>query len=181
LVLEDFKEIYENVQQADSNNSDTHSEERETQKYLRESGFFEEKKPALSRRDYTVFGQWIAEECIQRHIMGYRESHPDEAGNLPDIDKLIEQTGEDTVYPVWFDVARSDSDKLIIEDTDKRLLKGSNFLFDRIEGRPLPYPKHRRVKASPLEYTIQRVNPFTKPKGKPLYDSAVEEMDRNTD
>ena len=180
LVLEDFEEIYENVQQADSNNSDTDSKERETQKYLRESGFFEEKKPTLSRRDYTVFGQWIAEECIQRHIMGYRESHPDEAGNLPDIDKLIEQTGEDTVYPVWFDVARSDSDKLIIEDTDERLLKGSNFLFDRIEGRPLPYPKHRRVKASPLEYTIQRVNPFTKPKGKPLYDSAVEEMDRNT-
>lgn len=181
LVLEDFEEIYENVQQADGNNADTGSAKRKTQKYLKERGFFEEKKPALSRRDYTVFGQWIAEECIQRHIMGYRESHPDEAGNLPDIDKLIEQTGEDTVYPVWFDVARSDSGKLAIKETNERLLKGSNFLFDRIEGRPLPYPKHRRVKTSPVEYFVQRINPFTKPVGKPLYDSAVEEMGRSAD
>lgn len=180
LVLEDFQEIYEDVQRTDSDASDANPGTTDTLEYLRENGLFERGEPAHSRRDYTLFGQWIVEECIQRHVMRFRENHPDEAESLPDVDDLIDRTGEDTVYPVWFNVDRR-NDELIIDDTDGRLLRGANYLFDRIEGRPLPYPTYRRLKISPLEFAYQRVNPFINPTGKPLYDSAIEEMERNTD
>lgn len=175
LVRDEFREIYAEVQSTDEN------EGSGTLEFLRQNGLFARGEPAHFRRDYTLFGEWIVEECIQRHIMRARESKQtarDES--LPDVDSLIDRTGEDTVYPVWFDVTRTDG-RLTIENTDGRLLKGSNFLFDRIERRPLPYPTNRRFKTSRVQAVYQQLNPIVEPAGKPLYASAIEEMERHTD
>lgn len=175
LVYDDFTDLYGEL----TTRSTGPDEATGNLQFLWENGLFDTTgEPERSRQDYTLFGQWIVDQCIQRHILRSRESSRLEDGEaLPDVDELIGRTGEQSVYPVWFDVARPD-DTLVIEDGNGRLLKGSNFLFERIEGRTLPYPTFPRFKSPKLRVAYQWMNPFTDPTGKPFYASAVEELER---
>ena len=177
LVYDDFAALYGELtpRQVDG------GEASGTLRFLWEHGLFEDGEPEHDIQDYTLFGQWIVDECVQRHVLRARESVSlGEGQNLPDVDELIARTGEDSVYPVWFDVSRPD-DALVIEAGNGRLLNGSDYLFDRIEGRPLPRPTYRRYKSSAPTVAYQWLNPLTTPTGKPFYDSAVAELDRRAD
>lgn len=176
LVYDDFTDLYGEL----STRSTEPDEPTGNLQFLWENGLFESTgEPEGSRQDYTLFGQWIVDQCTQRHILRSRESSGSDDGEaLPDIDELIARTGEQSVYPVWFDVVRDNDDTLAIEDGDGRLLKGSSFLFERIEGRSLPNPTFPRFKTPTLRLVYQWINPFTDPTGKPFYASAVEELER---
>lgn len=179
LVYNDFRDPYKKLTRETSEDQEQNSE---TLQFLREHDLFtddiEGGEPENFREDYTIFGKWILQKCVQTHIMELRESTEfDDIEYLPNIRSLIEQTGERNLYPVWFDVIRENNFNRI-ESDNTRLLNGSDRLFNRIEGQRLPNPWYHRFKSTPLNAIIQRINPFASVTGKFIYDAAVDELER---
>lgn len=179
LVYDDFRELYRTLQEIEDGHA---TDGGDTLQFLRDQGIFTNRsdsgEPESSPEDYTLFGRWILQQCVQQHVMELRESAElNDTEYLPDVRSMIERTGEQNVYPVWFDVIRED-DFNRIESDKTRLLNGSNYLFDRLEGQRLPNPWYHRYKSTPPKAVFQRFNPFTALSGNPLYEAAVGEMER---
>jgi GTPase SAR1 family protein len=135
LVLNDFKEGYRNVAFSEDNhvNPDIDS-------------VFKSNQPRLPKDsvDYRAFAQWIRTECIE--------------DTWPGFDRVLDQTYEDFVYPVWYDVSRDEDGELRINRSNPSL-KGAQHLLDRFDGRRLVrvVPINEYLSQDVVQYRSERV------------------------
>lgn len=136
LVFEDFKSVYEGVQDSERDSDDV--------KRAKDiEGAFEADMPAVLERSvdeeqgfvYRLFSKWIQYEVLQPQWPGVVRN-----GDSADIG-LLEESHEKTIYPVWFavdDESSSTSEELVLKDNSaNHVLQGSKYLRTRIEGLPV--------------------------------------------
>jgi len=90
---------------------------------LLEEGLFETNKPVRAesdRQEYRLFSTWILEECL--------------LAEEPAFDSLLNETSEEFVFPVWFDIEDEDEERF---STIYPALKGTQQITARLRGEIL--------------------------------------------
>jgi len=94
--------------------------------FLREKGFFRHTTPSpeTNMSDYKLLSKWIQQEFITSEITVFN--------------KMMHDSHEEYVYPVWFDIAGTDEDRRpVINTKNGRTLRCSHHLLKRLEESTL--------------------------------------------
>lgn len=157
-----FNQVYE-AERASQKDGD----DRPRDEFLKKKNWFDDPvSPSYDENDYKLLSKWVKCEYIEEQ--------------WDKIDNLMKRTGEEFVYPVWYDVTeRDDDDELIIASEGGRILKCSHYLVDRIEGKDMKegfvfdHPEYTK-----LQLLIQQFNTIKNLDVKSPSELAYEKMHR---
>lgn len=149
---------------SEGSESKSNRDDTELDTFLKDKDWFRGPRPRSNTDDYKLLSKWIEHFYIEDTITG--------------SDTVMEASSADFLYPVWYDVAgRDDMGNLQIETHNGRILNGSDYLIDRLEGQTLDHGlvvDHHKY--TPLEAVRNQLSPFGRLTVDPPVNKALEKM-----